>query len=102
MVDGVNPAQRDRDDLCPGRDQGALEILGDAATKPLVVRLDGNNVEAGRAILCPEVGPEESDQVIDAIAVVQIRVAARAIMGLARTGSSAAPPVADVPAQPQQ
>ena len=29
----------------------ALEILGDAATKPLVVRLDGNNVEAGRAIL---------------------------------------------------
>jgi succinyl-CoA synthetase beta subunit len=29
----------------------ALEILGDKATKPLVVRLDGNNVEAGRAIL---------------------------------------------------
>lgn len=29
----------------------ALEMLGDAATKPLVVRLDGNNVEAGRAIL---------------------------------------------------
>ena len=27
------------------------EMLGDAATKPLVVRLDGNNVEAGRAIL---------------------------------------------------
>ena len=31
--------------------KGALEILGEAATKPLVVRLDGNNVEAGRAIL---------------------------------------------------
>lgn len=31
--------------------KGALEILGDAASKPLVVRLDGNNVEAGRAIL---------------------------------------------------
>ncbi len=31
--------------------KGALEILGDAATKPLVVRLDGNNVEKGRAIL---------------------------------------------------
>jgi succinyl-CoA synthetase beta subunit len=31
--------------------KGALEILGDSATKPLVVRLDGNNVEAGRAIL---------------------------------------------------
>jgi succinyl-CoA synthetase beta subunit len=29
----------------------ALEILGDAAAKPLVVRLDGNNVEAGRKIL---------------------------------------------------
>ncbi|WP_371163800.1 ADP-forming succinate--CoA ligase subunit beta [Buchananella felis] len=29
----------------------ALELLGEAATKPLVVRLDGNNVEAGRAIL---------------------------------------------------
>ena len=29
----------------------ALEILGDAATKPLVVRLDGNKVEEGRAIL---------------------------------------------------
>ncbi|WP_160005607.1 ADP-forming succinate--CoA ligase subunit beta [Nocardioides sp. AX2bis] len=30
---------------------GALEILGDDATKPLVVRLDGNNVEEGRRIL---------------------------------------------------
>jgi succinyl-CoA synthetase beta subunit len=29
----------------------ALEMLGDAATKPLVVRLDGNKVEEGRAIL---------------------------------------------------
>ena len=29
----------------------ALEILGDQATKPLVVRLDGNNVEEGRKIL---------------------------------------------------
>jgi succinyl-CoA synthetase beta subunit len=31
--------------------KGALEILGEQATKPLVVRLDGNNVEKGRAIL---------------------------------------------------
>jgi succinyl-CoA synthetase beta subunit len=31
--------------------KGALELLGDAATKPIVVRLDGNAVEAGRAIL---------------------------------------------------
>ena len=29
----------------------ALEILGDEATKPLIVRLDGNNVEEGRRIL---------------------------------------------------
>jgi succinyl-CoA synthetase beta subunit len=29
----------------------ALGMLGDAATKPLVVRLDGNNVEEGRRIL---------------------------------------------------
>jgi succinyl-CoA synthetase beta subunit len=30
---------------------GALDLLGDHATKPLIVRLDGNNVEEGRAIL---------------------------------------------------
>ena len=29
----------------------ALEILGDKATKPLIVRLDGNNVNEGRRIL---------------------------------------------------
>ena len=29
----------------------ALEILGDKATKPIVVRLDGNNVIEGRRIL---------------------------------------------------
>lgn len=29
----------------------ALDILGDTATKPLVVRLDGNNVDEGRTIL---------------------------------------------------
>ena len=31
--------------------KGALELLGDKASKPLVVRLDGNNVELGRQIL---------------------------------------------------
>ena len=31
--------------------KGALEILGGEATKPLVVRLDGNNVDEGRRIL---------------------------------------------------
>ena len=29
----------------------ALKILGDDAKKPLVVRLDGNNVDEGRRIL---------------------------------------------------
>ncbi|MGH3797589.1 MAG: ADP-forming succinate--CoA ligase subunit beta [Pseudonocardiaceae bacterium] len=35
----------------------ALDILGAAATKPLVVRLDGNNVEEGRAILSAAAHP---------------------------------------------
>jgi succinyl-CoA synthetase beta subunit len=35
----------------------ALGILGDAATKPLVVRLDGNNVEEGRRILAEAAHP---------------------------------------------
>ncbi|WP_182111956.1 MULTISPECIES: ADP-forming succinate--CoA ligase subunit beta [unclassified Actinotalea] len=35
----------------------ALEILGDAATKPLVVRLDGNNVVEGRRILAEAAHP---------------------------------------------
>ena len=29
----------------------ALEMIGDGATKPLVIRLDGNSVEKGREIL---------------------------------------------------
>jgi len=36
---------------------GALKVLGDAATKPLVVRLDGNNVEEGRRILAEAAHP---------------------------------------------
>ena len=35
----------------------ALGMLGDAATKPLVVRLDGNNVEEGRRILAQAAHP---------------------------------------------
>mgnify|MGYP001443399048 FL=1 len=35
----------------------ALKILGDNATKPLVVRLDGNNVEEGRRILTEAAHP---------------------------------------------
>ena len=36
---------------------GALALLGDEATKPLVVRLDGNNVEEGRRILAEAAHP---------------------------------------------
>ncbi|MES2171740.1 MAG: ADP-forming succinate--CoA ligase subunit beta [Actinomycetota bacterium] len=36
---------------------GALKSLGDAATKPIVVRLDGNNVEEGRRILADYAHP---------------------------------------------
>ena len=36
---------------------GALELLGDEATKPLVVRLDGNNVIEGRRILTEAAHP---------------------------------------------
>jgi succinyl-CoA synthetase beta subunit len=35
----------------------ALDILGDSATKPLVVRLDGNNVDEGRRILSEAAHP---------------------------------------------
>ncbi|MGH3923868.1 MAG: ADP-forming succinate--CoA ligase subunit beta, partial [Pseudonocardiaceae bacterium] len=35
----------------------ALHILGDSATKPLVVRLDGNNVAEGRRILSDAAHP---------------------------------------------
>ena len=35
----------------------ALEILGDKATKPIVVRLDGNAVEIGRHILTEAAHP---------------------------------------------
>ena len=36
---------------------GALELLGDEASKPLVVRLDGNNVVEGRRILTDAAHP---------------------------------------------
>ncbi len=36
---------------------GALHALGDEATKPLVVRLDGNNVKEGRRILAEAAHP---------------------------------------------
>jgi succinyl-CoA synthetase beta subunit len=36
---------------------GALNVLGDKATKPLIVRLDGNNVDEGRRILAEAAHP---------------------------------------------
>jgi succinyl-CoA synthetase beta subunit len=36
---------------------GALKVLGGKATKPLVVRLDGNNVVEGRRILTEAAHP---------------------------------------------
>jgi len=36
---------------------GALKVLGKEATKPLVVRIDGNNVEVGRRILAEAAHP---------------------------------------------
>ena len=41
----------------PTASSGALDDLGDEATKPLVVRLDGNNVEEGRRILAEAAPP---------------------------------------------
>ncbi|MGH3996100.1 MAG: ADP-forming succinate--CoA ligase subunit beta [Pseudonocardiaceae bacterium] len=47
----------------------ALAILGNAATKPLVVRLDGNNVEEGRRILARAAHPLVTmDDTMDAAA----------------------------------
>ncbi|WP_152185474.1 ADP-forming succinate--CoA ligase subunit beta [Segeticoccus rhizosphaerae] len=48
---------------------GALNALGDQATKPLVVRLDGNNVEEGRLILAEAAHPLVSiEQTMDGAA----------------------------------
>ncbi|MGI8900223.1 MAG: ADP-forming succinate--CoA ligase subunit beta [Nocardioides sp.] len=50
----------------------ALEILGDEANKPIVVRLDGNNVEEGRLIL------EEADHPLVTLAETMDGAADRA------------------------
>lgn len=57
----------------------ALEILGEEANKPLVVRLDGNNVEVGRAILAEAAHPLVTlAETMDGGAEVAARLAARA------------------------
>ncbi|MEO8851285.1 MAG: ADP-forming succinate--CoA ligase subunit beta [Allobranchiibius sp.] len=57
---------------------GALDSLGDSATKPLVVRLDGNNVEEGRRILAERDHPLVSiEATMDGAAAKAAELAAR-------------------------
>ncbi len=57
---------------------GALEKLGDEATKPLVVRLDGNNVEEGRRILADFAHPLVSiEETMDGAAARAAELAAK-------------------------
>jgi succinyl-CoA synthetase beta subunit len=56
----------------------ALELLGAAATKPIVVRLDGNNVLEGRAILNAANHPlVEQAETMDGAAARAAELAAR-------------------------
>ncbi len=56
----------------------ALELLGPKATKPIVVRLDGNNVVAGRAILAQAAHPLiEQAQTMDGAANRAAELAAK-------------------------
>ncbi|MFC7491431.1 MULTISPECIES: ADP-forming succinate--CoA ligase subunit beta [unclassified Knoellia] len=58
---------------------GALDTLGDAATKPLVVRLDGNNVEEGRRILAERDHPLVTiEETMDGAAAKAAELAAQA------------------------
>jgi succinyl-CoA synthetase beta subunit len=57
----------------------ALDILGSAATKPIVVRLDGNNVAEGRAILAQAAHPlVRLEQTMDDAANLAAQLAAQA------------------------
>jgi succinyl-CoA synthetase beta subunit len=61
---------------------GALQLLGDEASKPLVVRLDGNNVEEGRRILNEAAHPLVTQaQTMDDGADMAAELAARAMTG---------------------
>ncbi|EAP97336.1 succinyl-CoA synthetase subunit beta [Janibacter sp. HTCC2649] len=58
---------------------GALDTLGDAATKPLVVRLDGNNVDEGRRILAERNHPLVTiEETMDGAAAKAAELAAQA------------------------
>nr|WP_281373929.1 ADP-forming succinate--CoA ligase subunit beta [Allobranchiibius huperziae] len=57
---------------------GALDTLGDGATKPLVVRLDGNNVVEGRRILADRNHPLVTiEETMDGAAAKAAELAAR-------------------------
>ena len=64
----------------------ALRILGDTASKPLVVRLDGNNVEEGRAILAGAAHPLVT--VIETMDAAADRAAELAAAAAAATSSA--------------
>lgn len=56
----------------------ALEMLGDQASKPLVVRLDGNNVELGRKILADANHPLVTmEETMDGAAAKAAKLAAK-------------------------
>ena len=58
---------------------GALESLGETASKPLVVRLDGNKVEEGRAILEQAAHPlVHLEETMDGAARLAAKLAAQA------------------------
>ena len=59
----------------------ALELLGPKATKPIVVRLDGNNVVEGRAILAKAAHPlvEQADT-MDAVSYTHLTLPTKRIV----------------------
>ena len=62
----------------------ALDILGDAAAKPLVVRLDGNNVREGRRILAQAAHPLVT--MVDTMDAAADKAAELAALSLTRGG----------------
>jgi succinyl-CoA synthetase beta subunit len=69
----------------------ALGILGDAATKPLVVRLDGNNVAEGRRILSAAAHPLVTMvDTMDAAADKAAELAAAALAAVPTTAAKGA------------
>lgn len=72
---------------------GAVNILGDEATKPLVVRLDGNAVDEGRQILQDAKLP--SVTLVDSMDAAAAEAARLAAVALGRTAAEETGPTAD-------